>query len=143
MSETLKDFELLSQLAFSLRREVDHYEDLANAKKAELTQLQLKMQALLEEAELDSFKSSEGTIYINERKSFKIPVEPENRAAFFEYLKSQGAYDALVSVNSQTLNKFCNEEMDRALKNGDVTFKIPGIGDPAIFREVRMRKGNK
>jgi hypothetical protein len=138
---SLKDFEELSKSAFALRAEIEADEARVSEKKSALTEIQLKMQALLEEAGLDSFKSSEGTIYIQERTSFKVPVEPEKRKAFFDYLKEKGAYDALISVNYQTLNSFCKTELEGALKEGNVNFKVPGIEDPAIFREIRMRRG--
>lgn len=138
---SLKNFEELSKHAFALRKEVEEEQALVDEKKKTLVELQLKMQAMLEEAGLDSFKSSEGTIYIQERTSFKVPIEAEKREAFFNYLRSKGAFDSLVTVNYQTLNSYCKQEFENAIKNGDVNFKVPGLDEPTLFREIRMRKG--
>lgn len=140
---TLKDLATLCDKAFDLRSEIDRDQALVDEKKKALSEMQEKIQATLEEAGLDSFKANSGTAYIQERTSFKIPVGEAERTEFFNYLKSIGAFDSLITVNYQTLNSFCKEELENALKEGNVNHKIPGIGEPTIFKDVRFRKGTK
>lgn len=140
---TLKNLAELCDKAFDLRSQIDQEQALVDEKKKALMEMQAQIQATLEEAGLESFKANSGTAYIQERTSFKIPVNPEEREAFFKYLKDKGAFDSLITVNYQTLNSFCKVELENALKEGDVNHKIPGIGEPTIFKEIRLRKGSK
>lgn len=138
---TLKAFEELCKTAFAQRAKVDEMESLLKDEKASLLEIQLKIQAHMEELGKDNYKADDGTVYIQNRLAFKVPADPESRAKFFDHLREKGAFDSLITVNYQTLNSFCKAEVEQALAKGITGYRVPGIEDPIVFREIRMRKG--
>lgn len=138
---TLKAFEELCEGAFKQRQYCDSMEDELKSEKSKLNEMQLKIQAQLEELGKDNYKAKDGTVYIQSRLAFKVPADPDSRTKFFDYLKEKGAFDSLITVNYQTLNSFCKQEIETALAGGKTGHRIPGIEDPTVFRELRMRKG--
>jgi hypothetical protein len=79
-----------------------------------------------------------GTLYFSNRMSVTMPKNPEDREAFFNYLKEKGAFDGLITVNSMTLNSFYKQEAEIA---NSPDFKIPGIGTPTLIKTLNMRRG--
>lgn len=91
-----------------------------------------KALAMLSDAELKNFRCDSGTIGMTERLSVKTPKLPEDRDAFFAYLRDRGLFDQMISVNSATLNSFYKSEFEQAKERGDAEFKIPGINEETI-----------
>lgn len=138
---TLKDFEILCTVAFEQRDKIEELKKLVEGEKEVLEGLENKIATVLEAHERDSFQSSRGTVYFHETTSFKLPEGQENKALFFTYLKTKGIFEDMVSVHSKTLNTYCKKELEAAIEDGNVTFKIPGISEPTTIRDVRFRKG--
>lgn len=116
--------------------ELRSQEALASQGKKKITEAletaETKMIELLTGAGLTKFDSAFGKVVISHRLSVKTPKTPEDREAFYNRLKEQGLYEAMISVNSQTLNSYYKEEFEKAKERGDDDFEIPGI------REVTM-----
>lgn len=81
-----------------------------------------------------------GTAYVSTRFTYKVPKTPEEREAFFSYLKQKGVYNDMVTVHSQTLNSWAKAEIDAAITNGASDFKVPGLGDPSMYETLNIRK---
>lgn len=117
------------------------------AKKAELERLQgefatiqLEMINILETLEIDSIKAHGFNFYIEEKYSVKTPKTLEEKKALFDYLKQQGMYDEMVSVNSQTLNSYYKAMSDQAEGQGILDFQMPGIEPPTSYKQLKMRR---
>ncbi len=138
---TLADFEGLCNAAFNKREEIDELKKGVKVQEEALEQLERKIATVLEAHERQSFQSSRGTVYFHETTSFKLPEGQDNKALFFQHLKEKGIFEDMVSVHSKTLNTYCKKELEAALEDGNVTFKIPGISEPVTIKDVRFRKG--
>lgn len=136
---TVKDMEELCEAIVAKRDESDK---AAAAKKAiddELFGLEQKAMSYLQQLELTSYKSKVCTVAHSVRYSFKTPKTPEQKAAFFEYLKQKGLYDTAVTVNSQWLNGFCKKEIEAETAAGNLLFEIPGLDAPSSNEYLSVR----
>lgn len=79
-----------------------------------------------------------GTISMAIKSSVQVPKTPEDKEKMLEYFASLGKdlWLAYVTVNSQTLNSYINQQREE-----DMNFKIPGLADPKETAELRFRKG--
>lgn len=107
----------------------------------ELEIAEKEMLEMLTASNLKNFKSSAGLVSITHRTSVKTPKTEEDRQAFFEFLKSKGLYDSMISVNSATLNSFYKAEFEEAKERGDDDFEIPGIKEVTIDQNLSFRRG--
>jgi hypothetical protein len=80
-----------------------------------------------------------GQVSIRNNFTVKNPKTPDDKKAFFDYLKERGLFEDLATVNHQTLNAFYKSE--RAQAEGDATFNIPGIEAPTLHQGVAFKKG--
>ena len=92
---------------------------------------------MLEAVGLDRFDSDEFTALVQEKKSVRVPKEPEARDAFFDYLKAIGAFDDMITVNSRSLNAWYKEQ---EANSEALEFRVPGIEPPTVYTEVSLRK---
>lgn len=130
----------LSSKLVSLKEELD-------CKKQELKQLQeafdqtsQELISLCESLEIDSFNAHGFMFYTQEKESVRIPKDEESKSAFFEWLKTQGLFDSMISVNSQTLNSLYRAKSEEALKEGILDFRIPGIDESTKYKQLGMRR---
>lgn len=141
METTVARMEELSEKIQAKRLEVEAAQDVVKELNKQLASLEMTMLETLKGLGKDSYKSEIGTISIIHRTSFKTPKTPEEKAAFFDYLRAKNMFDALVSVNSQTLNSFCKAELETAIAEGrGLEFQIPGIGEPTVQEIIGFRK---
>lgn len=94
---------------------------------------------------LPSFTASTGrTFEYGHESSFRVPKDEENKKKFFEWLKAQGLYDAMITVNSQTLNGLLKEKEAAFYEEGGIAFEVPGIemgaGRPVPKGELNSKK---
>lgn len=141
--ETTVTIKKMNELITTLREHRDQKDGLKN----ELSLLEAKIQALedairetLTACGLSNFKGNAGDVTLVEKSSVRVPKDPESKQAFFEYLRKRDMFDALATVNSQTLNSWYREEESLALERGEFDFKVPGIGEPSVYTELRLRR---
>lgn len=106
----------------------------------ELYRLEQEAMALLESCEKVNYKGEDGTIYMQTIKSVKVPKDLESKKKLFDYIRSLGLYDELVSVNSQTLNALYRKEAEASEERGELMFKIPGLEDPTVSIKMGFRR---
>ncbi len=93
----------------------------------------------LQEMKWKNHRTSKGMLILAEKKSWPLP-KLEQRTEFFEYLKKEGLFEDMVTVNSNTYNSFLKEQFALAEKEGrSAEFKIPGVGEPSIFHTLRFK----
>lgn len=88
-----------------------------------------------------------GTFGIQKKKSFCVPKSPEDRVAFFNWLKEKGIFESTITVHSATLNALIEAEGIAEYGEGWVNnldaVIIPGLGIPKEYEKVRITKERK
>ncbi len=106
----------------------------------ELEIAEKEMISMLTEANLPSFKSEYGNVFISHRLSVKTPKTPEDRAVFFNYLRLEGVFDSMITVNSATLNSFYKAQIEEAKARGEDDFEIPGLTEVTVEQNLAFRR---
>lgn len=140
MSITIEQLELMCEEIARQREFVEKIRKEKQAQDKALLDLELKFLEALREVGKDSYKSNVGTLYSIHKVTYRVPKTPEQRQAFFDYLKEKGVYQDLVTVNSQTLNSFAREQFELAKSSGDENFEIPGLESPEVYETLGFRK---
>ncbi len=99
-----------------------------------------EMVQMLIDAQLPNFRSEHGLASVSYRTSVKTPKTPEDKAAFYAYLKEKGLYDQMISVNSATLNSFFKDALETAKREGKDDFVVPGLGEVTVTPNLSFRK---
>lgn len=142
MSITIADFEAICAKMAVQRTACDMASDALKRENAKLAELEKQVMESLKSIDKDSYQSESGTVYISHRMSVTVPKLPEDREAFFSYLKNVGLYESMITVNSQTLNSFYKAEFEAAKESGrGLDFAIPGIKEAKINEVIGFRKG--
>lgn len=139
MSETIADLQNVCLEMKELRNQIDRLEDQKKEFNEKLTNLKSIAVGMLENHGLNNFNYGEGKISITERKSVKI----EDKYKLFDWLKAQGTFEDVISVNAQKANSIYKEEFEAAQERGDIEFLtqgIPGLSQPTTFRDIRFLK---
>ena len=135
----LSEFDALCRDIFDKRKEIEAMEEETKKHVAELEKLKTKAMLILKDARKEKFfVEGKGTVYIQDRYTVSMPKEPEKREEFFRYLKENGIFESLATVNHQTLNAYWKQEWEAAGKNPD--FTLPGVGCPTLFQTLAMKK---
>ena len=140
MELTINDFETVCDNIAKKRAECDAQKDILKQHNEQLEALELKAIEMLELCERDNFPGKAGTIYTSQRTSVTMPKDPEERDKFFRYLREKGAYDSLITINSQSLNSYYKTEREQAIEAGNLDWNIPGLGEAKIFTTIGFRK---
>ena len=138
---SLKDFEDMCAAGFELRAKISQIESDLKNEEAKLQILKNNIMAVLDKFGKSKQDTAKGLVYISEKLSVAHPKEMEQRTLFFDWLKSKGVFETLISVNSMTLNKIYKEEREIAIDAGNTNFSIPGIGEPVLLKTLNFKKG--
>lgn len=101
-------------------------------------ELRQKILESLEASGVHSFKGSVGSVNIAERFAVKLPADPEVKQELKDYLIAHGNFDALWTINYQSLNGWYKAEMEAAKAN-NVYLDIPGL-EPKSDKYLQFRK---
>lgn len=132
MSVTVDEMNKLSERIAELRTKEA---EASNAKKLVTQELEAnenEMLRLLQENDLPNFRSAFGLASISFRTSVKTPKTSAQKEAFYEFLKTLGVYEQMITVNSATLNSFYKEQLELARERGDDDFTVPGLDEVTI-----------
>ena len=139
-SVTTKELNDLSEKIDGLRRQESEASYVKKNITVELEDAEAKMLELLEKAGLKNYRSPHGLASISFRTSVRVPADPEAKQKFFDYLKGEGDFDNLITVNSQTLNSYFKEKQALAISLGKEEFSIPGIDHVNVTPILSFRK---
>ena len=131
--------ELAERIA-RLRAEKDSVNKILKALNEDLTKAERSMIEAMNSQEMDSFKCAHGAFGISRRFTVTTPKSPEDKEAFFEYLRKKGEFDSMISVNSRTLASWYKEEVEAAKSRGEMDFVVPGLKDAGISEYLSVRK---
>lgn len=133
------DLNALIEEIYTLEKRADEYKEAQKAVNEKLAVLEKQAIETLKDLNLTSVKHARGTLFMTARFSVKNPATPEDREAFYGYLKQKQIFEDMVSVNSQRLNAWYKEEMEAAKTAGDFGFKVPGIGEPTAYEYITLK----
>lgn len=137
---TLKNFEDMCKEGFSLKGKISHMQAQVDEEETKLQKLKDNIMLVLDKFGKAKQDTAMGLVYISEKLSVVHPKESEERTKFFDWLKSKGIFETLVSVNSRTLNKIYNDEREIAIDEGKTDFRIPGIGEPHLIKTLNFKQ---
>jgi hypothetical protein len=137
---TIKQLTELCEKYKEKKAEKKCLEDQVKEINKDLSSIQTKILAYLDEYGMKSFNGDFGSVSRRKNYSVKQPASPEAREAFFGYLKDQGVFDQMISVNSRTLASYVKQEIEAAKEAGKLDFVPPGIDKPEIVETISMRK---
>ncbi len=139
---TMSQLDALGVRIFSRKKNIADLEEEVAKLKAGLVEMQSKMISTLERFGRSNYTvPGEGMLIKSQRSTVTLPKTPEDKSAFYQYLKDRGIFEQLISVNSNTLNSFYNREADIAAEEGrSIGFSIPGIAPATTIVTLKTRK---
>lgn len=106
--------------------------------------IEAEILAHFEENDMTSFRvDGVALISVSEKLTVKTPKTPEDKVAFFNYLKETKGEEVMLhyqTVNSQSLNSFFKAEMESKTDEEKLTFNLPGIEAPSMVKKLSVRK---
>ncbi len=137
---TVAELKTLCDSLYKMRGEIDILEDTVSLKKSEYKLTEAKVLEYLEQYGLSNFECELGKISVGKRFSVRQPATPEAKEAFFNYLRSKGDFENLVSVNSKTLGSYVRGEIETAEAKGEIGWIPPGLEAPERVPYLSLRK---
>jgi hypothetical protein len=105
-----------------------------------IDRLEGKLLEVMKSQGLSQLKGDFGTISIKNTKSIASPASLEDKLQLFEYLRGQGIFEEMVSVNSRTLNSWANKEIEAKEQQGIFGWAPPGLKPAMDFQSLSVRK---
>lgn len=125
---------------------VDRWKNFRKEKKAkeeEVDQIEEKIREL-EIKIIQALEAVEETKYpgvsLVEELSVKTPQTDEDKQKFFTFLKSRNEFDAIISVNSRTLQAYYKSLAEEKTGSRLGLIEIPGIETPTIYKKLKETK---
>lgn len=137
MSELLKE---KTGRASEIKKTIEEKKAELKLLNEEFDKLETEILSLFEALGIESVKMNDYNFYTSEESSVKTPKTLEDKLLLFDFLKEQGIFNEFVSVNSQTLNSLYKSLAEKALKDGVLEFRLPGVGAPSAYKQLKMRK---
>lgn len=137
---TVKELEDLCSLCFLKKEEIQQLEAQVSEIKSELEGLNEKVITYLTDLDKTNYDSAVGKISIKNIFSVSLPKTPEAKKEFFDYLKTKGIFEDLISVHSKTLNAFYKTELEIANQENKIDFKIPGLDEPFHKQSLSFKR---
>lgn len=138
---TIDDLEEKVAFYAAKKEFIDGLKDQLRRVEEECRQQEQDILAIFNTHCMDKYFSKLGTIYKRVKFSVKTPKTEDDRKAFFDYLKTRGMFDDLISVNSQTLNAWYQSELQNVKDNGGDFLEVPGLNEITTYENVILRKG--
>ncbi len=138
-SVTVTELQGLCKLLLSKKEDHERALEVAKTTKEAVDELESRILKYMKEYGLPMFEGPFGRVSVKNYSTVAQPATPEDREAFFGYLKEQGIYDEMISVNSRTLNSWVNREIEAREKNGEFGWVPPGLKTPGNFQKVTIK----
>jgi hypothetical protein len=136
---TIKELQDLCHLLLSKKDDHERALEAAKVTKEEVDKLEHRILNYMKECGLPFFESTFGRVTVKNYSTVSQPATPEDKALFFDYLKEQGVYDQMISVNSRTLNSWVNREIEAREKRGEFGWVPPGLNAPGNFQKIQIK----
>lgn len=128
-----------------LKDTYDKLKKQSNAAHEAYQEARAKLITVLQEAgKTKYFVDGVGTVSVTEKLKIKTPKSPEDKEAFFDWLRNkygQEGYLTYATVNYNSLNALYNTEFEQAKLDGTADeFQIAGVGNPEHEYGLSFRK---
>lgn len=130
----------LAKRVAELKAEITQKETDLGLVKDEYQKLSGAMLRALDLMDLESIKAHGYLFYKETKTSVPVPKTLEDKQALFAYLEERGIFLESVSVHSQTLNSLYRTFAEEAAEKGVLDFRMPGVGEPNSFVNLKLRK---
>lgn len=137
MTDTLKELDQLITEISELDGQAEGMKIALKNVNEQIADKERKVMAMLEQADLKSFKGSRGTMTIVSRWGVKMPKDPDVKEALKKYCEDRGIWDNMWTINHQTLNSMFKQAMDEATAAGEM-IDIPGL-NPVEDKYLQFR----
>lgn len=137
---TIDEFEDLIDQAYSLKLQAEELDTKKKDKEKELAELNRVICAEFERLDKTSYVGRRCQLVLVQKMNVTMPKDPDDKRAFFDYLKHKGIMEDMVSVNHNSLNAFFKAELAEAVATGDHGFKIPGLSEPKAYQYLSFKK---
>jgi hypothetical protein len=115
----------------------------SNALHAEMKTLEERVTGLMKLAGLTEFTATGyGKVSLSELLSVKTPKSPDEKKAFFSWVRENmgdDAYYAYMSVNSASLNSMYRHKVEEYGERGEV-LEVAGLEAPTSYTKLSLRK---
>lgn len=135
---SLQELDLLVMTLQSLEAEVKTLRKQATEIDEKADTLRAEIMRELEEQGVDSFKGNTGTVSIATKFCVRMPSDMTVKAELADYMREKGIFDAMWTVNYNSLNSWYNDEV-QAAKDAGVYPDIPGL-EPKSEKNLQLRK---
>ncbi len=136
---TVAMMEELANQGFQLREKIKDLGEVEKELQDELRLVKGKLLSYLSHFGLTRYTSKAGNVFTKKTYSVRVPKDDTAREQFFGFLKTEGIFDQLITVNSRTLNSLYNERLEAAQAE-DKIYNMPGIEPPTMFEDVSFKK---
>lgn len=140
MNENNYDLSELANELLATKNELDIKKEELEVAQKHYDEASQQLMNALDALNVDSFKANGHSFFTATKESVRIPKDEESKAKFLAWLKQEGLFDSMISVNSQTLNSLYKAKAEEALKEGNLDFRIPGIDEAVTYKQLRIRK---
>lgn len=134
METSLTEIQKLSEEYFQRRAEADEIKERLREVNLQVEELENTILSVLEAHDLSKFDSQSGSLSVSSELTVTVP-QGDEKLKFFEYLKSKGEFEALATVNYQTLNGYVRKELEQ-----NPLAVIPGVGMPKEYKRIKARR---
>ena len=136
----------LCKKMYDLKAEHMDLKSRAAAVDGELKKLQQKVVNYLEHFNMTEYSGEFGKV--SRVRKFSVSARDMDKPKFFEYLKKQGHFEEIISVNARTLNSYVRGEIEEKTGKGiyEVTdeeiakYKPEGLGEAKSHFTLSMKK---
>jgi hypothetical protein len=136
----------LDQAVTFLRLAKDEYTSakrISDEHHAAMKEREVTLMKLMERAGKEKYIcEGVGLVTISKGLSVKTPKTPEQKEAFFNWLREhegEDAYHAYMTVNSNSLNSFYNLKNREYGERGEI-LEIAGLDQPTEYSKLSLRK---
>lgn len=141
---TVKEFERLASEMLALKFKIEEMQKAVDRESEKLSELQEKILGAMNDlGKTEYIIEGMGKVAVDNKESVTVPKTIEDKKALFAWLEKRDMFYEFVNVNSQTLNRLYNEEMEAALQRGELEVKIDGIAPPKPYQKIRIVKARK
>lgn len=127
----------------ALQEEYSRINKLAKEASARYREQQAVVINMMETAKKGTYITEGiGRATLKDKLSVKVPKSPEEKSAFFNWVKvnmGQDAHDTYMTVNSASLNRLYKELSEEWANKGEV-LEIDGLEAPSSYKELSFTK---
>ena len=116
------------------------FEDQIDNISEKIKTLESKILLIMQEHKMPKFPCEFGTFSLVTKKSVTQPENLDEKLKLFSYLRDQGCFEEMVSVNSRTLSSWASREIEAKEKEGIFGWAPPGLKPASEHKTLSVRK---